>query len=213
MKMRPKKLFSSTAKLKCRKIKFLDQKAKITCREKTFKNWSFPKPSKLEVFFRRKIFIPGWKEKTDLETSSNPNGESHGKFFWNKEKDSWNQEVSYKAIYVNLHNRELFSPSRVLFLLDLQSHCYLIRYTRWGLVFYIIFIFFSTLKQDQSTDFHKTEKERLYCTHCQTSMWNFLISLFYYNQQWRFYYAKLLGTPEEDHQVLGFINPVVDSDD
>ena len=29
----------------------------------------------------------------------------------------------------------------------------------------------------------------------------------------RFYYAKLLDTPEEDHQVLGFVNPVLDSDD
>ena len=29
----------------------------------------------------------------------------------------------------------------------------------------------------------------------------------------RFYYAKLLDTPEEDRQVLGFVNPVVDSND
>ena len=27
----------------------------------------------------------------------------------------------------------------------------------------------------------------------------------------QFYYAKLLDTTDEDHQVLGFINPVVDS--
>ena len=39
-----------------------------------------------------------------------------------------------------------------------------------------------------------------------------MVSLFYYSQL-RFYYAKLLDTPEEDRVFLGFINPVVDSDD
>ena len=39
-----------------------------------------------------------------------------------------------------------------------------------------------------------------------------MISLFCYTQL-RFYYTKLLDTTEQDHQVLGFINPVVDSDD
>ena len=34
-----------------------------------------------------------------------------------------------------------------------------------------------------------------------------LISLFYYSQS-RFYYRKVLGTPEEDRQVFGFVNPV-----
>ena len=38
-----------------------------------------------------------------------------------------------------------------------------------------------------------------------------LISLFYYSQL-QFYYAKLLDIPEENRQVLGFIIPVVDSD-
>ena len=42
-----------------------------------------------------------------------------------------------------------------------------------------------------------------------TQMSNFIILLC---QLW-FYYAKLLDTPEEDRQVLGFKNPVVDSDD
>ena len=39
-----------------------------------------------------------------------------------------------------------------------------------------------------------------------------MISLLHYSQ-FRFYYAKLLETTEEDREVLGFINPVVDSDD
>ena len=33
------------------------------------------------------------------------------------------------------------------------------------------------------------------------------------HSQLRFYYAKLIDTPEEHREVLGFINPVVDSDD
>ena len=39
-----------------------------------------------------------------------------------------------------------------------------------------------------------------------------MISLFYYSQL-RFYHEKLLDTPGKDRQVLGFVNPVVDSDD
>ena len=86
-------------------------------------------------------------------------------------------------LFMSICTTENSSHPAEFFFCWIFSHCYLIRYTRWGLVFYIIFIFYSTLKQDQSTDFHKTEKERLYCTHCQTNMRNFLISLFYYNQQ------------------------------
>ena len=40
-----------------------------------------------------------------------------------------------------------------------------------------------------------------------------LISFYYCYSQLRFYYANLLGMPEEDHQVLGFVNPVLDSGD
>ena len=39
-----------------------------------------------------------------------------------------------------------------------------------------------------------------------------MISVFYYSQL-RFYYAKLLDTEEQHRQVMGFINPVVGSDD
>ena len=39
-----------------------------------------------------------------------------------------------------------------------------------------------------------------------------LISSFYYRQL-RFYYAKLLDMPEEDRQVLRFVDPVLDSND
>ena len=39
-----------------------------------------------------------------------------------------------------------------------------------------------------------------------------MISFSYYSQL-QFYYATLLDSPEEDHQVLGFINSVVDPDD
>ena len=39
-----------------------------------------------------------------------------------------------------------------------------------------------------------------------------MILLFYYSQL-QFYNAKLLDTPEEDNQVLGFVSTGVDSDD
>ena len=54
-----------------------------------------------------------------------------------------------------------------------------------------------------------TKRRQIFFTaHIFTQMSNFIILLC---QLW-FYYAKLLDTPEEDRQVLGFKNPVADSD-
>ena len=73
--------------------------------------------------------------------------------------------------------------------------------------------FFQHQNKTKATNFTKlSEGKLLYCTHRHTNFLSLLISLFH-RSQLRFYYEKLLDTAEVDRQVLGFINPVLESDD
>ena len=76
--------------------------------------------------------------------------------------------------------------------------------------FFDIDFFFQHRNKTKATVFTKHTRETSLLHTLSYNVWSHLISLFYYSQL-RFYYAKLFDTSEEYRQVLGFINPIVDS--
>ena len=80
--------------------------------------FAFLKLSKLEIFFKKQDFYIRMKEKTDLLTSNNLNGESHEKIVL---KSGMLETGGFS--YAHLHKRKLLLPSTGLFLLELHSHC------------------------------------------------------------------------------------------
>ena len=90
-KLKYQHFFSSTAKLKCRKIKFLDQSAKLkkkkkkikklVCKNQSYQNaffmFYFLELGKLEMLFQKQDFYIWMKRKSKLGNFYNPNGEKH----------------------------------------------------------------------------------------------------------------------------------------
>ena len=159
---------------------------------------------------RSKIFISGWKEKQTWQPLITQTGRVMKKPFWNEEKHGWNQEILHEVIYVHLHKRKLLSPSLGLFFCAGSSLSLLLNALRSNFFNIVVFFFNAETKLKQQIS-QNTEQQLLYSTNCHANAWIWFHYFFY--SQLQFFYGKLLDTPDEDHQVLGFVNPVVDPDD
>ena len=76
------------------------------------------------LFSEAKYLPSGWKEKTDLIISNNPNSESHKKTYSETRTNKVKTEISHKAISTSLttnvhfHRRKPLSPSLGFFKLN-----------------------------------------------------------------------------------------------
>ena len=120
-----------------------------------------------KCFSRTKLFMSGWKEKIDLVTSNNPNGESHEKIFPEMRRSMIETGKFYIKLVMSICTRKtLLIHSRSFF-----------GVTSLSLISFF-FIIDTKLKQWISQN---TEEKLLYCTHCHTNAWSHMISFFYYS--------------------------------
>ena len=179
--------------------KFLDQHVKLKYRQKNHHLWKTMLQkcifmccfSKLEMLFKKQDFYISMKGKNNLATSNSPNRKSHKDLTW-----------SYLCQFAQENNpptqprsRSFFAGTSLLLFLETID--------KFEIGFLLSFFFNIETKLKQRI-WQNTEEKPLYCTYCHTNAWSHLISLLYYSQ-FQFYYAKLLDTPEEVRQVLGFI--------
>ena len=113
--------------------------------------------------------------------------------------------------FISICTRENFSHAAQVFFPGILTLIIARYYRHVGVQFFDITFFFNIDTKLKQRISQNTEQIHLYCIQDHTCLksFDYIILLV---KQLRFCYANLIDTPEEDRQVLHFINPSVDSD-